>query len=126
MDTMKVKAGLYQYTAVDYCCRFLVAGLYPRQTAANTLSFLEKVMEEMPFSIQRIQTGRRREFFAYKVQERLMDWAIKFRPIRPRAPHLNGKVERAQKTVLCEFFVNVNLDDPELQDRMDEWIFHYS
>lgn len=126
MDTMKLKAGLYQYTAVDDCSRFLVAGIYPRRTAANTLLFLEKVMEEMPFPVQRIQTDRGKEFFAYKVQERLMDWAIKFRPVKPRSPHLNGKVERVQKTTLYEFYAMAELEDPELQTRLDEWVFHYN
>jgi transposase-like protein len=69
MDTMKVKLGIYQHTAVDDCSSFLVVGLYPRRTAANTLHFLEKVMDEMSFSVQRIKTDRGREFFAYKVQE---------------------------------------------------------
>jgi transposase InsO family protein len=126
MDTMKLKPCLYQYTAVDDCSRFLVAGIYPRRTAANTLLFLEKVMEEMPFPVQRIQTDRGKEFFAYKVQERLMEWAIKFRPVKPRSPHLNGKVERVQKTALYEFYALADLADPELQDRLDEWVFHYN
>jgi transposase InsO family protein len=58
--------------------------------------FLDKIVEEMPFAIQRIQTDRGREFFDAKVQRRLLDWAIKFRPTKPRSPQLNGKVERAQ------------------------------
>lgn len=57
----------------------------------------------MPFSIQRIQTDRGQELFAYKVQDRLRDWSIKFRPIKPRSPHLNGKVEKVQRTALEEF-----------------------
>ena len=57
----------------------------------------------MPFSIQRVQTDRGAEFFAEEVQRRLMGEAIRFRPIPPRAPHLNGKVERAQRTILEEF-----------------------
>ena len=126
MDTMKVKPGLYQYTAVDDCSRFIVAAVYKRRTAGNTLFFLEKVCEELPFPVQRIQTDRGTEFFAHKVQKRLMDWAIKFRPVKPRSPHLNGKVERAQKTFLAEFYPSVDLDDPELQDRLDEWVFHYN
>ena len=126
MDTMKIQPGLYQYTAEDDCSRFLVAGVYPRPTTANILHFLEKVMEEMSFPVQRIQTDRGREFFAYKVQEKLMDWAIKFRPVKPRWPHLNGKVERVQKTMLYEFYAMADLHDPELQDRLDEWVFHYN
>jgi transposase InsO family protein len=73
--------------------------IYPRRTAKSTLLFLDKVVEVRPFPIQRIQTDRGTEIMAYKVQERLMDWRIKFRPNRPGAPHLNGKVERARK--LC-------------------------
>ena len=80
----------------------------------------------MPFPVQRIQTDRGKEFFAYKVQERLMDWVIKFRPVKPRSPHLNGKVERVQKTTLYEFYAMADLNDPELQNRLDEWVFHYN
>ncbi|MBE9170811.1 hypothetical protein IQ238_25965 [Pleurocapsales cyanobacterium LEGE 06147] len=35
---------------------------------------------------------------AYKVQRRLMVLKIKYRPTKPRSPHLNGKVERLQRT----------------------------
>ena len=80
----------------------------------------------MPFPVQRIQTDRGREFFVYKVQQQLMDWAIKFRPVKPRSPHLNGKVARAQKTVFYDFYVVSDLHDPELQDRLDERVFHYN
>jgi hypothetical protein len=37
-------------------------------------------------------------------------------PIPPRSPHLNGKVERAQKTLLDEFYVTAELDSPMLAD----------
>ena len=96
-------------------------GLYPRRTAANTLTFLEQVLEEMPFPVQRIQTDRGQEFFAYKVQEQLQAWRIKFRPIRPRSPHLNGKVERAQRTALEEFWATADLKATSLGDELAEW-----
>jgi hypothetical protein len=32
-------------------------------------------------------------------QERLMDWGIKFRPVKPGSPRLNGKVERSKRSV---------------------------
>ncbi len=86
MDVCKIGAGLYWYTAIDDCSRYQVVGVFSRKTAASTLTFLEQVVEEMPFSIQRIQTDRSQEFFAYRVQDLLGQWSIKFRPIRPRAP----------------------------------------
>jgi transposase InsO family protein len=56
------------------------------------------MIEEFPFPIQRIQSDRGREFFAEKVQLKIMEYCIKFRPVKPASPLLNGKVERSQKT----------------------------
>jgi transposase InsO family protein len=126
MDTCKIAPGRYQYTAVDDCTRIRVLALYPRRTAGNTLLFIERVIEELPFPIQRIQTDRGREFFAYSVQHRLRDYAIKFRPVKPASPHLNGKVERSQRTDLDEFYATVDLNAPDLDDRLSEWQDHYN
>jgi transposase InsO family protein len=76
IDTCKIKSGLYQYTAVDASTRIRVLALYSRRTAAHCLLFLERVIEEMPFPVQRIQTDRGREFFSYKFQEQLMAYGI--------------------------------------------------
>ena len=93
LDVCNIVPAVYQYTAIDDCSRYRVLAVYPRRNATYTLDFLERLLEEMPFPIQRIQSDRGLEFFAEKVQRRLMEWAIKFRPIKPRSPHLNGKVE---------------------------------
>jgi transposase InsO family protein len=106
------------------CTRYQVLDVYSRRNAQNTLDFLEKVIEETPFPIQRVQTDRGTEFISNKVQEWLMDHCIKFRPIRPRPPHLNGKVERTQKTDLDEFYAIVDLQDPQSRDRLFE-VQHY-
>jgi transposase InsO family protein len=126
MDTCKIAPGLYLYTAVDDCTRYMVVGLYAKRTAAHTLDFLERVFEETPFAIQRFQTDRGLEFFAYKVQEYLMEVGVKFRPIKPRSPHLNGKVERAQKIVLDEFFSTVATTSDDLADQLQEWQHYYN
>ena len=126
MDTRKIAKGIYQYTAVDDCTRCRVMRIYKRRTAKNTLGFIDAVIEEMDFPIQRFQTDRGTEFFAYKVQERLQDYGIKFRPNRPGAPQLNGKVERSQKTDKIEFYALADLDDPELSERLAEWQFYYN
>lgn len=126
IDTCKIAPGLYQYTAIDDCTRIRVPALYSGRTATNSLLFLEKIIEEMPFPIQRIQTGRGREFFAYEFQERLIEYGIKFRPNKPRSPHLNGKVERSQKTDLEEFYSTVDLKDPSLAQKLDEWQCYYN
>ncbi len=87
MDTMKIARGVYEYTAIDDCSRFRVLAVRPRRNARNTLLFLDRFIEEMPFPIQRIQTDRGGAFFAEAVQRRLTSECIKFRPIPPRSPH---------------------------------------
>lgn len=126
MDVCKIALGLYQYTAIDDCTRYKALALYPRRTSKNTLDFLEKLKERMPFHCQKIQTDRGQEFFAYEVQECLRDWKIKFRPIKPFSPHLNGKVERAQRTDLDEFYSSVNIKDPDLQVKLRDWEEYYN
>jgi hypothetical protein len=83
-------------------------------------------LEEMPFPIQRLQTDRGTEFFAEEVQRRLMDEAIRFRPIPPRSPHLNGKVERAQRTTLEEFWGATDPKAADVGDQLALWVHHYN
>lgn len=126
MDVCKIANGLYQYTAIDDCTRYKVLALYKRRTATNTLDFLDQVMDRMPFPIQRLQTDRGQEFFAYEVQERLKEYAIKFRPIKPASPHLNGKVERTQRTDLDEFYSSIDIKSPRLEEELRYWEHYYN
>ena len=127
MDTCKISPGIYQYTAVDDCSRWRVLEIYKRRTAANTLDFLDLVIEQFPFPVQRIQTDRGLEFFAEKVQKKLMELSIKFRPNKPGSPHLNGKVERSQRTDLEEFYATADLTDFEkLREELSIWQFFYN
>ena len=126
MDTCKIGPGLYQYTSIDDCTRYRVLRLYKRRTAANTLDFIDAVIEEMPFPIQRFQTDRGKEFFAEKVQKKMMSLGIKFRPNKPASPHLNGKVERSQKTDKTEFYATVNINSVDLDEQLAEWQHYYN
>jgi hypothetical protein len=80
----------------------------------------------MPFPVQRIQTDRGLEFFALKFQEKLKQYAIKFRPIKPRSPHLNDKVARSQRTDLEEFYPTIDLKDPNLHQKLADWQDYYN
>ncbi len=127
MDTCKIAPGIYQYTAVDDCFRWRVLEIYKHRNANNTLHFLDLLIEQFPFPIQRIQTDRGLEFFAEKVQYKLMELGIKFRPNKPGAPHLNGKVERSQKTDLEEFYATTDLSNFEnLREELCQWQFFYN
>jgi len=126
MDTMKLAPGLCQYTFIDDCTRYLIAALYPCRTAANTLDFLEQLFDEIPFPIQRLQTDNGAEFMAYKVRDELSAMRIKHRPITPRTPHLNGKVERAHQTMLTEIYATTTFDGPNLEEDIGVWLLDYN
>ena len=147
MDVCKIAPQLYQYTAIDDCTRLKLVRLYPNKKAENTLSFIDQLISEFPFPIQRLQTDRsaacRRlgeEFMAYAVQRHLMALHIKFRPTKPRSPHLNaevcrgklppasflGKVERTQRTDLEEFYRLVDLKAADLPVQLQQWQEYYN
>ncbi len=126
MDVCKIGPNLYQYTAIDDCTRLKLVRLYPNKTARSTLNFVEQMVSTFPFPIQRLQTDRGEEFMALAVQNRLRELSIKFRPIKPRSPHLNGKVERTQKTDLEEFYSLVNLKSLDLPQQLQQWQDYYN
>jgi transposase InsO family protein len=75
------------------------------------------------------QTDRGGEFFGIRFQIALQDLNIKFRPIRPRSPHLNGKkgkVERSQLTDKMEFWPTVEPTDPAIEQKLLEWQRFYN
>jgi transposase InsO family protein len=80
----------------------------------------------MPFPVQRIQTDRGTEFFSEKVQRRLMEYCIKFRPDKPASPHLNGKAGRSQKTGMAEFYSTADLDASNLEGLLAERRHYYN
>lgn len=78
IDVCKIANNLYQYTAIDDCTRYKVLALYKNRTGVNTVDFLGKVAANMPFPVQRIQTDRGQEFFAYVVQD-YFSWSSRMR-----------------------------------------------
>ena len=50
--------------------------------------------------------------------QKLKEYSIKFRPNKPASPHLNGKVERSQKTDKAEFYATVDLSTDDLKEML--------
>lgn len=57
-----------------------------------------------------------------------MEYFIKYRPVKPRSPHLNGKVEHFQQTDKAEFYSLLNLKDKtlDLDKLLAEWEHYYN
>jgi transposase InsO family protein len=63
---------------------------------------------------------------AHKVQLRLRELHIKFRPNMPGSPHLNGKVERVQQTMWRESYASTDLNSGNLAEELGMWLIHYN
>ncbi|MCL1655466.1 IS481 family transposase [Elizabethkingia miricola] len=114
LDVTKIRNKAYQFTAIDDCTRMKVIRIYPNKKAESTINFLGEILDTFYFPIQHIQTDWGTEFFNYSFQYELHEHFIKYRPIKPRSPHLNGKVERTQQTDKSEFWSLVDLSDSDL------------
>src|SRR4051794_41045910 len=121
MDTCETAPGPYQHTAIDDRSYRQGLAAPPDRSAASTLDFLDRVRAGMRFPVRRVQTDRGGEPFAHEVQGEFRERRIEFRPNRPRAPHLNGEVERVRRTALGGFRSTVDPTAPDLATRLEEW-----
>jgi transposase len=98
------------FSARDVVSRWDVLGVYNQATAFSAASFLEEVLERMPFPVKAIQVDGGSEFkaqFELACQAKNLPLFV----LPPRSPRLNGHVERAQRTHKEEFYQM--LDPPD-------------
>jgi transposase InsO family protein len=118
---------LKHFTARDVVCRWDSVDVYQRATARSAASFLDGVLERMPFPVRAIQVDGGSEFkadFERACQER----DIRLFVLPPRSPKLNGCVERAQRTHKEEFYRVVDLPETigELRQKLRAWEVVYN
>ena len=98
------------FTARDVVSRWDVLDVHYQATAQAAASFLDTLLERMPFPVRAIQVDGGSEFksaFEALCQERGLLLFV----LPPRSPKLNGHVERAQRTHKEEFYQM--LDPPD-------------
>jgi len=106
MDLMYLPQGRYQLTLVDDCSRLLAATVLTKRTTAAVCRALPRLLHSLPFPLRCIQTDNGPEF-GRALTLLLRRLGIRHSHIRPRSPHLNGKVERVQRTVQEEYWDGV-------------------
>ena len=106
MDLMYLPEGRYQLTLVDDCSRLLAATVLTQRTTAAVCRVMPYLLRSFPFSFSCIQTDNGSEF-GRALTFLLHRLGIRHARIRPRSPHLNGKVERVQRTVREEYWDGV-------------------
>jgi transposase InsO family protein len=106
LDLKYLPHGRFQLTLVDDCSRYLAATVLTRRTSAAVCAALPVLLARLPFPVRCIQTDNGSEF-GQALTHLLNRLGIRHTRIRPRSPHLNGKVERVQRTVQEEYWDGV-------------------
>jgi transposase InsO family protein len=121
---------LYQFTAIDDCTRIRVLKVYDACNQATAISFMNDVRRRLPFRIHVVQTDNGAEFQSH-FHWHLEALDIRHVYIRPRTPHLNGKVERSHRVDDQEFYQLLDkegiTDDIHLfNEKLREWEDYYN
>lgn len=121
---------LYQFTAIDDCTRIRVLKVYDACNQATAIRFVDDVLRRLPFRVLVVQTDNGAEFQSH-FHWHLEALDIRHVYIRPRTPHLNGKVERSHRVDDQEFYQLLDkdgiTDDIHLfNEKLREWEDYYN
>ncbi len=121
---------LYQFTAIDDCTRIRVLKIYDACNQKTAIRFVDEVIRRLPFRVIVVQTDNGAEFQS-KFHWHLEELDIRHVYIRPRTPHLNGKVERSHRIDDQEFYQLVDKDGIReniilFNDKLREWEDYYN
>ena len=118
------KRRLYQFTAIDDCTRIRVLKVYDACNQRTAIRFIDDVLRRLPFRVHVVQTHNGAEFqSAFHWQLEGMD--IRHVYIRPRTPHLNGKVERSHRVDDQESISdNIQLFNEKLREWQNYYNYH--
>ena len=121
---------LYQFTAIDDCTRIRVLKVYDACNQATAIRFVDDVLRRLPFRVLVVQTDNGAEFQSH-LHWHLEALDIRHVYIRPRTPHLNGKVERSHRVDDQEFYQLLDkdgiTDDIHLaNEKLREWENYYN
>jgi transposase InsO family protein len=123
------KIGVVVYTAIDDASRWAFAWVYETANGENTMDFIKRLIQSVPFPMKKIRTDCGTEFVNSKVRNLLESLSIEHRKNTPYCPEENGKIERFhgtlnQKSIQYYWYPSDSLDD--LQYKLQLFLHYYN
>lgn len=121
----------FQYTAIDVVSKWRYIRAYNKQTQANTLDFLRRLIDRSKnkgIKISMIQTDNGHEF-QEEVVNYLVSLGIKHQYTWIHTPDQNGVVERSHRTDDDEFYNLTETQDMTLEElniALEEYLEYYN
>jgi transposase InsO family protein len=100
----------YLFVAIDDYSRELYAGIYDDKSSFSSASFLRKVLEQCPYTIEQILTDNGTEYKGRPAEHDFMrrcgESGITQRFTQVRRPQTNGKAERVIRTLMEQWYAS--------------------
>lgn len=115
------------FTGRDVISRWDVVEVFRKASSRQAKDFLFNLIRRVPFPVKAIQVDGGSEFMA-EFEQACEGLQIRLFVLPPRSPKLNGRVERAHRTHLDEFYAvhepNGDLEDLNRELRKWEWVYN--
>jgi transposase InsO family protein len=126
VDTLDIRPfphlRLKHFTARDVISRWDVLEVHTHASSAHAEQFLDTLLRRMPFPVRAIQVDGGSEF-KKQFEQACRRLGLQLFILPPHSPKLNGRVERAHRTHLDEFYAvyDLEFDPPALNPVLQEW-----
>jgi transposase InsO family protein len=129
-DTVKGIGCEYVHVAIDDHSRIAFSAIYPDETRASVLAFLDAALAyyaRLGIHFKALLTDNGASYRSYAFAGRIKQLGLKHRRTRPYTPRTNGKAERFIQTALREWaYARSYQNSAERENNLAPWIHQYN
>jgi transposase InsO family protein len=120
----------YVHIAIDDHSRIAFSAIYPDETRASTLDFLQQALAyyaRLGIQVRALLTDNGVSYRSHAFADRCRSLGLKHRRTRPYTPRTNGKAERFIQTALREWaYARTYQNSAEREHHLAPWIHQYN
>jgi transposase InsO family protein len=120
----------YVHIAIDDHTRIAYSAIYPDETRASVLHFLDAALAyyaRLGIRFRAVLTDNGVSYRSYAFADRCRELGLKHRRTRPYTPRTNGKAERFIQTALREWaYARTYQNSAEREQHLAPWIHEYN